>query len=116
MGRPDVLYFQIPGDRYWTNFLNQETAVYTGSEKLAKKIDAVVLFVKVRKIRRGQYSATFQMVTDTPGKTGPFEITEKYTRILEDLIREEPAYWLWSHNRWKLSYERWKELQSHPQH
>lgn len=100
--------------QYWTDFLNQKTAVLTGSEKLAKKIDAVVLFVKVRKIRRGQYSATFQMVTDTPGKTAPFEITEKYTRILEELIREEPAYWLWSHNRWKLSYERWKELQSRP--
>lgn len=97
--------------QYWTRFMNQQTAVFTGSEKLAKKFDAVVVFMKVRKIRRGQYRATFELVTDTPGRTAPFEITEQYTRILEKLILEDPACWLWSHNRWKVSYEKWKELQ-----
>lgn len=97
--------------QYWTRFMNQETAVFTGSEKLAKKFDAVVVFMKVRKTRRGQYRATFELVTDTPGNTAPFEITEQTTRILENLILEEPAFWLWSHNRWKISYKRWKELQ-----
>lgn len=98
--------------RYWTNFLNQKTAVFTGSEKLAKKFNAVVVFMKVRRVERGRYNATFQLVTDTPAATAPFEISEQYTRILEELILEEPANWLWSHNRWKISYERWLELQS----
>lgn len=98
--------------RYWTDFLNQKTAVFTGSEKLAQKFNAVVIFMKVRRIRRGRYVATFQMITDTPAATLPFEITERHTRILEDLVLEEPANWLWSHNRWKVSYEQWLEWQS----
>jgi KDO2-lipid IV(A) lauroyltransferase len=98
--------------RYWTDFLNQKTAVFTGSEKLAQKFNAVVIFMKVRRIRRGQYSATFQLVTDRPSETSQFEITEQHTRFLEELIHEEPANWLWSHNRWKISYEQWLEWQS----
>ncbi|MCF8346775.1 MAG: lysophospholipid acyltransferase family protein [Bacteroidales bacterium] len=93
--------------RYWTMFMNQHTAVFTGTEKIAKKIDAVVVFMKIRKTRRGVYTADFELVTDTSASTAPNEITEKHTRILEKLILEEPAYWLWSHNRWKLSYEEW---------
>ncbi len=95
--------------RYWTMFMNQHTAVFTGTEKIARKIDAVVLFMKIRKTHRGVYTAGFELVTDTSTSTAPNEITEKHTRILEKLIMEEPAYWLWSHNRWKLSYEEWLE-------
>ena len=97
--------------QYWTNFMNQQTAVFTGSEKLARKFNAVVVFMKVRRIRRGQYIAEIELITDEPGKTALFEITEKHTRILEKLIMEEPANWLWSHNRWKISYEEWQEME-----
>lgn len=39
----------------------------------------------------------------------PNMITETHVRMLERLIREEPAYWLWSHNRWKFSFEDFKK-------
>lgn len=96
--------------RYWTNFLNQKTAIFTGTERLAKKFNAVVIFMKVRKIKRGKYRASFELITDTPALTNTYEITEKYAVLLESLILEDPAYWLWSHKRWKISYERWLEL------
>jgi len=96
--------------QYWTDFLGQKTAVFTGSEKLAKKFNAVVVFMKVRRIKRGVYQAEIELVTDTPNETSANEITEKHTRILEKLILEDPSSWLWSHNRWKISYERWIEL------
>ncbi|MFC2080178.1 lysophospholipid acyltransferase family protein [Bacteroidota bacterium] len=104
---------QRPGWRnvqYWTEFLGQKTAVLTGSEKLAKKIDAVVVFMKVRRKSRGVYSAEIELITDKPKETEPNEITEKQAKILEKLILEEPANWLWSHRRWKFTYEQWKEL------
>lgn len=97
--------------QYWTEFMDQKTAVFTGSEKLAKKFNAVVVFMKVRRIKRGVYQAEIELITDTPLETSANEITEKHTRILENLIREEPSSWLWSHNRWKISYERWLELE-----
>lgn len=95
---------------YWTKFLNQDTPVFTGSEKLAIKLNAVVVFLKPRRLRRGKYQAEFEVVSENPGETAPNEITEKHTRILEKLILENPSSWLWSHRRWKYSYEEWEKI------
>lgn len=94
---------------YWTMLLNQKSAIFTGSEKLARKFNSVVVFMKVRRLHRGVYKAEIELITDKPLETSENEITEKHTRILEDLILEEPANWLWSHKRWKLSYEEWND-------
>jgi len=87
--------------QYWTTFLNQDTAVVVGLEKIAKKLNAVVLAAHPKKIRRGYYEVEYFLVTENPKETAKFEITEKCTRILENIIREKPEYWLWSHKRWK---------------
>ena len=91
--------------QYWTTFLNQETPILLGTEKIAKKIDAVVLGAHMQKQKRGHYTLTFHLITDKPKETETFEITEKHTRFLEQIIRDEPAYWLWSHRRWKHKRE-----------
>ncbi len=93
--------------QYWTKFLGQDTALYLGAEKLAKKLDAAVVFMKVRKEKRGRYVAEIELICEEPGQMKPHEITDAHVRILENLIREEPAYWLWSHRRWKHSYEKY---------
>jgi len=93
--------------QYWTRFLNQDTPMFLGTEKLSKKLDAAVVFIKIRKASRGRYRVEFQLITDQPGTKAPFEITNDHVRILEDLIGEAPEYWLWSHKRWKHSYERY---------
>jgi KDO2-lipid IV(A) lauroyltransferase len=92
--------------QYWTKFLGQDTPLFLGTEKLAHKLDAAVVFLKIRKLRRGRYEVEVVPVCDDPKGMKPFEITERHVRILEDLIREAPDYWLWSHRRWKHSRER----------
>jgi KDO2-lipid IV(A) lauroyltransferase len=42
--------------KYWTRFLNQDTAVYLGAEKIATKYDMAVVFLNNRKIKRGYYT------------------------------------------------------------
>lgn len=86
---------------YWTNFLNQDTPVLLGTERIAKKLDQIIVFIHMKKVKRGYYEVNFIPLFDNPKETAEFEITEKHTRILEDIIKEEPAYWLWSHKRWK---------------
>ena len=95
--------------QYWTKFMDIDTPVYLGSEKLAKKLDAAVVFLKIRKIKRGRYEVETELICKDPGKMEAHEITERHVRILEDLIREEPSAWLWSHRRWKHSYEDFME-------
>jgi len=93
--------------QYWTKFLGMDTPVYIGTEKMARKMDAAVVFIKIRKKSRGRYEVEFELICDEPGKLEINAITDAHVKILEDLIREEPAYWLWSHKRWKHSYERY---------
>jgi Kdo2-lipid IVA lauroyltransferase/acyltransferase len=87
--------------RYWTIFLNQDTPVLLGPEKLARKLDLPVFFLDIIKKARGKYEASFQLIEDNPAQTKEFEIVEKCTQYLEKMIIRDPTIWLWSHNRWK---------------
>lgn len=85
----------------WFHFLNQPTTVFMGLEKIAKATNAPVLFADMSRVKRGYYNCDFKLVCDKPTETADFEITKKHLSILENRIKEEPAYWLWSHRRWK---------------
>lgn len=87
--------------QYWSKFLNQDSAILTGGEKVARKINAVVLFAHMKKIRRGFYETEYVLITENAAETDKFEITEKCTRYLEKIIMDQPQFWLWSHKRWK---------------
>jgi KDO2-lipid IV(A) lauroyltransferase len=91
--------------QYWTKFMGQDTPLYLGTEKLARKFDAAVVFLKNRKVRRGRYETEVELVCENPGELEPYEITNRHVKILEEMIRESPEFWLWSHRRWKHSYE-----------
>lgn len=86
---------------YWTTFLNQDTPVLFGTEKYAKDFNYAVLFGDIRKVKRGYYTIKYKVLVTEPNNTKKYEITEAHTRALEQAIIEEPAYWLWSHKRWK---------------
>ena len=88
-------------DRQWTRFLNQDTQVYGGVEKMARKYDFAVIYLSVRRIRRGYYIVEDTLVTDGGASTAPGEITDRTMRLLEEDIYRAPQYWLWSHKRWK---------------
>ncbi|MDR2233198.1 MAG: lysophospholipid acyltransferase family protein [Tannerella sp.] len=95
---------QSPGKAnllYWTNFLNRESSVLTGPERIATKLDIPVIFVDVKKIKRGYYTVDFELITDSPRREPEFWITEQYARLMERSILRDPAYWLWTHKRWK---------------
>ena len=101
---------------YWTDFLNQYTPVFTGSERIIRKMDLVPLYASIIRTRRGHYSFVLKPMVDSIEGLEPFAITEKYMRMLEEDINREPASWLWSHNRWKRTWEGYKEWRkTHPQ-
>jgi Kdo2-lipid IVA lauroyltransferase/acyltransferase len=95
-----------PEGAYWTTFLNQDTPVFFGSEKLAKKLNYPVVFFSVKKIRRGYYQIHAELVTDKPKDEPEGAISERHTRLLERNIIEQPETWLWSHRRWKHKREK----------
>jgi KDO2-lipid IV(A) lauroyltransferase len=87
--------------QFWTTFLNQETAFFTGPMKIAIKTNQPVIMHHTRKVGRGRYEVFHYKLVENPSEVEPGEILMKYLSKLEEIIREEPAYWLWSHRRWK---------------
>ena len=89
--------------RYWLTFLNQDTPVYLGPEKISIRLDQPVVYVHIHKLKRGYYEAEFiDLVKDTK-EVKEYEITQKIMETLEKFILKQPEYWLWSHNRWKFN-------------
>lgn len=95
----------IRDNTYWTNFLNQDTAVMFGAEKYATENDLPVVYFSINKVRRGHYETEFSIITDAPKSMAYTEITEKHTRMLEAQIQDCPEYYLWTHKRWKHKRE-----------
>ena len=96
-------------DQYWTRFLNQDTLTLTGTERIAKKAKFVVAYLDVQKKKRGHYSATVSMMSLDASKEPEFALTEMYMRKFEKTILRQPAFYLWTHNRWKFSKKKESE-------
>ena len=90
---------------YWTEFLHQDTAILTGPERIARKLNLPVIFLDTQKVKRGYYTVDMKLITENPKETPENYITERYARLLEKMILRDPAYWLWTHKRWKHKHE-----------
>lgn len=84
-----------------TEFLHQDTTFLGGGEVLARKLDLAVTYIRIREVSRGYYRARFELITLSAPDTEKGEITERFARMMEANIQEQPHLWLWTHNRWK---------------
>lgn len=82
-------------------FMGIEVPVHTGAEMLSKKYDMNVIFLKVKKVKRGYYEASFEILSENTKAVPNYEITDKYLKLVEEQIYEAPEFYLWTHNRWK---------------
>lgn len=113
-GTPTITGFiadQAPGINMhlFLDFLNHDTGVYTGPERIAKFLNARVLYGHMSRPRRGHYHLDLQMVTDSVKKDPVFATSRKYFELLEANIKEQPELWLWSHRRWKRTRQMFME-------
>jgi KDO2-lipid IV(A) lauroyltransferase len=87
---------------HWSEFMGIEVPVHTGGEMLAKKYDMNVIFLKTKKLKRGYYEASFEVLSDGNTKDVPnYEITDNFLKLVEQQIYEAPEFYLWTHKRWK---------------
>ena len=91
--------------KYWTRFLNQETAFFTGPDMIAKLGDYPAFFFNVLRTRRGHYHIKVEYLMEPPYEKNSQDLLEKYVRALDAAICQDPPGYLWSHKRWKLKRE-----------
>ena len=110
-GKPFVTGFmadQTPSPsniHHWTMFMGMPTPVLTGYETLARKLDAVVVYIDVEILSRGYYKAVFKLMEEHPANnTDGFPVADRYMAAMEHTISRSPHAWLWTHKRWKHSH------------
>lgn len=90
----------------WLPFLNHEyTPVFTGGERIMRKMNNAVFYVEMSRPKRGYYTATYKLITRDPNTLPADDITRRFFCLLEETIRQDPVFYLWSHNRWKRTKE-----------
>lgn len=89
--------------QYFTEFFGKTSAVFKGGERFGREFNAVVVFMEVTKVKRGYYHSRYVMIAEEGAKTEDWEITDRFYELLEDQIRRQPEYYMWSHKRWKAS-------------
>jgi Kdo2-lipid IVA lauroyltransferase/acyltransferase len=88
--------------KYWTRFLNRDTAFYLGPEEIARVTRFPVFFIAMRRTARGYYEMQFEPLATAAQSLPAGALTERYARRVEEQIRSAPCDWPWSHKRWKL--------------
>ncbi len=104
---------QVPGydgTHFWADFLNHDTPVYSGGERMARKLKTSAWYIDMSRPRRGYYVGRFVKLADNAAEEPEYVVTERYFRHLEATICREPQYWLWSHRRWKRTREEYLRL------
>lgn len=86
---------------HWQEFMGNQVPVHTGAEMLAKKYDMNVIFLKVKKVSRGHYEASFEILSENATKVPNYEITDQFIKLVEQQILEAPEFYLWTHKRFK---------------
>ncbi len=92
---------KINNAKYWTDFMGIKVPIFLGGEFLAQRLDVIVLYLQVKKVKRGHYEVKFIPITENSKEEDKFYSIKKYLRLLEEQIREQPEYYLWTHKRWK---------------
>lgn len=94
---------------HWTTFLNQDTAVFMGAERIAQRFDMPLFFIKVHRRGRGHYAMTLELLEEQSATQPEGALTELHVRKLEEEIQNNPETWLWTHKRWKRRRSRKSE-------
>lgn len=89
----------------WVDFLHHNTPTFSGSERLIRMFDMAAFYLDIERPCRGYYVAHVKKITDSPKEMEKFAIIKEYFRMLEETIKRNPPYWLWTHNRWKRDWE-----------
>ncbi len=91
----------LASSQMWAMFMNREAAFFPGPVKIARKTNQPVFFQYAKRLGRGKYEYRYTLLADEPAKMDDREILLRYIEKMEEVIKTNPEYYLWSHKRWK---------------
>jgi len=99
-----------PAEAVFVDFFGKSASTTTGIARLALHTDAAIVpGYAVWDVRLGKYRLRFEPPVELVRTGDPdrdiLENTQKFTKILEEIIRKYPDQWVWAHGRWKTRPE-----------
>jgi len=91
----------IKKTKHWHTFFGREVPIHTGAEELARTYGMGIIYLSIRKIRRGYYAASFETFQPQVEGSSNYSIMEAYMQKVELEIKEQPHTYLWTHRRFK---------------
>lgn len=86
---------------YWRKFFGIKVPIHTGAEMLARKYNMNMVFMDVKKIKRGYYETTFSLITNEVSNFSNYELTDIFIDKVEKQVYKKPEYYFWTHKRFK---------------
>lgn len=102
----------------WIPFMGRTAAFSPITALLAIKMQVPVFPVKVQRTQDGTLICHILDPMTPPTEYTPAtmrQFTKQLAEFYEQCLREDPASWLWAHNRWKREAEGNAYLQAHPE-
>jgi len=96
----------MPGEGVFVNFFGIPACTTTGIARVALHTDAAVVpgyafwDGKLRKYRL-RFEPPVELVRTGDMEGDILENTQRFARVLEEIIRKYPGQWIWIHARWK---------------
>ncbi|MDI9337982.1 MAG: lysophospholipid acyltransferase family protein [Alphaproteobacteria bacterium] len=94
-----------PEKSLWIPFFDVPIPFTDGPEQLAKMTKARVVYFAIKKLGRGKYQTSFELITNDISEYKKGDLMIKYKELVEKYILEQPENYLWSHNRFKYKFE-----------
>lgn len=85
----------------WLPFMHREAPFFRGPEQMARRAKAVVAFIGIEKVKRGQYRAKLELLTEDASQMAEGAVVAAYVAFVERHLATQPENYLWSHRRWK---------------
>lgn len=104
---------QLKKTHYWSEFFGVKVPIHTGAEMLAKKYNMNVVYIHTKKVKRGYYETTFELITDDVKKYSDYDLSDVFLRKIEQQILQKPEHYFWTHNRFKHKDKYEEFLKSH---
>lgn len=93
------------GKGVFVPFFGREASTPRGAAVYALRLGVPMIFVSGRRLPGGRYEIEFLEVPVDEGWTACEEhvgaLSARFTALLEERVRRDPAQWFWMHRRWK---------------
>jgi KDO2-lipid IV(A) lauroyltransferase len=96
----------MPEEAVFVDFFGKKASTSTGIARVALHTDAAVVpgyavwDAGIRKYRL-RFEPPVQLIRTGDAERDVLENTQKFTKVIEEIIRKYPEQWVWLHGRWK---------------